>query len=73
MELVILRVHTVDGESYDIPQRMEHGIETQLRNRLPQEIQGGMWPDERTFLPANAIVRVEIVRGPGAEFPGPDM
>ena len=73
MELVILRVHTVDGESYDIPQRMEHGIEAQLRARLPKEIGNGVWPNETTFIPAGAIARVEIVRGPSAQFPKADM
>ena len=70
-ESLILRVHTIDGETHNIRQYVGPGVEREFCNRIPQELANGMWVDDRTFIPPNAIIRAEIIVGKAAEFPQP--
>ena len=66
MESFVLLVHTVDGQTYNVRQYMELGVERQFHKRIPKEIAGGVWVDDKTFIPGHAIVRAEIIAGKAA-------
>ena len=71
VESFILRIDTVDGKAYNCRQYMESGMESKFSKKLPQFIANGIWLDNRTFIPGNAIVRAEIIAGKAASFDAP--
>jgi hypothetical protein len=70
-ESLVLLVHTLDGQSYNVRLYTQGGSGEALMRTLPTQVANGVWADERTFIPGTAIMRVEIVAGLRAEFPRP--
>ena len=71
VESFILRIYTVDGKEYNCRQYMEPGMERFFPEKLPKLLANGIWLNDRTFIPGNAIVRAEITAGKAANFDAP--
>lgn len=66
MESLVLRIHTVDVQNFNLRVYMQPGVPAY--KRIPDELRNGVWIDEKNFIPATAIVRAEVVIGT-VEFP----
>jgi hypothetical protein len=47
MESFVVKVHTVEGKTYNVRMYMQPGAESQTYKRLPSEVANGVWPDEK--------------------------